>query len=86
MNFSEAIRLFEAGGSPTNNLELNLKITHLYYNRCLSFFHLNQHNNAISDANHILSKLDPENAKARLRRAHCYKALEKWAEALKDFQ
>jgi tetratricopeptide (TPR) repeat protein len=34
----------------------------------------------------VLSKLEPQNAKALFRRAHCYKTMNKWEEAMSDLQ
>jgi len=34
----------------------------------------------------VLTKIDPSNAKALMRRAHANKTMEKWEEAARDFQ
>jgi hypothetical protein len=45
---------------------------------------LNQQASAFSDANFVLQKLDPLNAKALFRRAHCYKTMDRWEDRMKD--
>ncbi len=84
--FSEAINMHEAAGSPLSNPDLKLKVTQIYTNRCLAFHHLNQQASALSDANFVLQKLDPNNAKALFRRAHCYKTMDRWEDRMKDLQ
>lgn len=84
--FSEAINMHEAAGCPLGNPDLKLKITQLFTNRCLAFHHLNQQASALSDATFVLTKLDPQNAKALYRRAHCYKTQNKWEQAMADLQ
>lgn len=84
--FSEAINMHDAAGSPLSSGDLKLKITQLYTNRCLAFHHLNQQASALGDANYVLTKLDAQNAKALYRRAHCYKTQNKWEQAMTDLQ
>ena len=83
--YSEAINMHEAAGSPISG-DLKLKVTQLYTNRCLCFHALNQQSSVLADANYVINKLDSQNAKALFRRAHCYKLLGKWEEAMKDLQ
>ena len=66
--------------------DLKLKVTQVYTNRCLCFHHLNQQNSVLNDANYVLQKLDPQNAKALFRRAHSYKTMNRWEDAMKDLQ
>lgn len=40
--FSEAINIHEAAGSPLETVDIKTKITQVYTNRCLCFHHLNQ--------------------------------------------
>jgi tetratricopeptide (TPR) repeat protein len=47
---------------------------------------LGQQASALNDANYVLQKLDIQNAKALFRRAHCYKTMNKWEEAMADLQ
>lgn len=84
--FSEAINMYEAAGAPQSPAELKLKVTQVFTNRCLCFHHLNQQSSALSDANYVLEKLDTVNAKALFRRAHCYKTMQRWEDAMKDLQ
>jgi len=66
--------LFINAGKPLGNEEIKTKITQLYTNRCLSFHNLGQQASALSDANTVLSELDPKNHKALFRRSHALKS------------
>lgn len=47
---------------------------------------LNQQSSAFSDANYVLVNLDSGNQKALFRRANACKALQKYEDAVRDFQ
>ena len=53
--------------------DLMTKVTQLYTNRCLSWHQIDNQADAFNDSNYVLEHIDPKNAKALFRRAHCYK-------------
>jgi tetratricopeptide (TPR) repeat protein len=84
--FSEAYNTFTEAKSPKSNESLCTKVTQVLTNRSLAFHQLNQQASALSDATIVLTQFDPQNQKALFRRAHAYKAQEKWEDAVRDLQ
>ena len=72
-HFSEAVKLFEETGRPSDKGDIKTKITQILTNRSTSFHLLNQQSSAASDATLVLDLLDSTNKKALFRRAHALK-------------
>ncbi len=84
--FSEAYNAFVEARSPRQAESLTTKVSQVLTNRSLAFHSLNQQASALSDATIVLTQFDPKNPKALFRRAHAYKAQEKWEDAVRDLQ
>lgn len=84
--FSEGIKHYEEAGKPKDHENIGTTVTQIYTNRCLAFHSIDQQNSVLSDATYVLENLDKLNAKALFRRVHAYKQMEKYAEAVKDYE
>ena len=83
--FSEGIKLYEDTGRPKSQANIKTLITQIYTNRAIAFHLLNQQASALSDASYVLTNLDPSNQKALFRRANACKALQRYEDAVRDF-
>lgn len=84
--YSEAIKLFEDVGQPTNDDNVKLLATQIYNNRAACFMSLKQHSSVVSDTTIVLDKLDPSSQKALWRRGFAHKAANTYDAAIRDFQ
>ena len=85
--FTEGINLYKKNIDVCNGAKESITlVTNLYTNRALAWHNIDNQEDSFSDANFVLTNLDPKNTKALFRRAHCYKLKSQFALAVQDLE